>query len=84
MLRYITRTVTRTETRLNPQLDGLTGTEYRRMCRYLSSIGELLVTREIVEELPPKYAFDERGELVWVNLTGDDIRAEINTLTPRS
>lgn len=83
MLRYITRTVTRTETHLNPQLDGLAGAEYRRMCRYLTSIGELLVTREIVEELPPKYAFDERGELVWVNLTEDDIRAEINKLTPQ-
>ncbi|ORA29302.1 hypothetical protein [Mycobacterium aquaticum] len=81
MLRYITRSTTRNEYYTNPHLDGLTGVEYRRMYRYLNSIGELTLIRTIVEHLPPKYAFDEHGRLTHVNLTEADITAQLDTIT---
>lgn len=72
---------TRTETHMNPQLDGLTGAEYRRRCRYLSSIGELLLTREVREPVTPKYEFDENGRLMFANLTAADIAGQLDRIT---
>lgn len=80
-MHYIARTNTRDEYYMNPQLDGLTGTEYRRMSRYLNSIGEVVLKRQVVEQRPPKYALDDNGQLVFVNLTAADIRSHIRQLT---
>ncbi len=82
-MHYIARTNTRNEYYLNPQLDGLTGAEYRRMSRYLNSIGELVLKRHVVEQLPPKCAFDDNRELIFVNLTAADIRSHIGQLATR-
>ncbi|TXI56476.1 hypothetical protein [Mycolicibacterium mageritense] len=77
---YITRTVTY----MNPQLDGLIGAEYRRRCRYLSSIGELLLTREVREPVTPKYELDENGRLLFANLTAADIASQLDRATRQS
>ncbi|MDP7706908.1 MULTISPECIES: hypothetical protein [Mycobacterium] len=75
--------ITRIETYMNPKLDSLTGADYRRMCRYLSSTGELVLTREIREPVASKYEFDDQGRLMFANLTATDIRGQLDRITGR-
>jgi hypothetical protein len=71
-----------TETYTNPKLNGPMGARYRRMHRYLSSIGELLLTRHVCVPAPPsKYEFDEQGGLIFANLDESDIKAHLDCIT---